>query len=801
MSHAMERNTHVRSRLPGAILLALLFLLGGQVLSAESQGPPQTPEAQEATPETALDGKIRLNVREGSLDSVLEYLSETAGLAVIREVDVEGRVTVISRRPLSVGEAVALLNSVLKEKGYAAVRTGRTLKIVDLERAKQMNIPVRSGSDPQQIEPTDQIITQVIPIRYADATKLREDLSPLIPEYAELTANASSNSLILTDTGANIRRICQIVQGVDTHMALVTDVKVYQLNYAGAEDAARLINQIFGQESGSQQQDRRTSGRAAMFRRFARGGRGDDDADAEAGGGPSQKVSASADARTNTVVVTGPPQILKVVEGVLEKIDASPSARLTDIRVFQLEYASATEAARLINEVFAGESQQQDDQRSRRRFFTRGRDSEQEEGGSATEEVTAAADEQTNTVVVSGPTETLKVVEKVILELDSNPSAEQSVFVYRLKNANAANLQEVLNDLFEETASTDTRAGRDTGRRTSRAPAQTSATVSAVANALAGEVYFRADEDTNSLLVITAEKNFERVRVVLEELDRPVPQVLIKVLLAEVTHDRTLDLGVEFSVLNLDAEGFGPEVFTDFNVLEETTGAVAKVVEPDVSVALRALEDVGTLDVLSRPYILTSDNQPATITVGQEVPFIRETRTTETGQTINTIEYEDIGIILEVTPHINPEGLVILDVRPEISTIQDTTVPISETLSAPTFGKRSAESKVGILNGQTIVIGGLVEDRKNKTVRKVPLLGSIPLVGALFRRTEDTTQKTELLIFLTPHVARNATDLEAMSKEEQSGSQVVPGAIAPGRFEEHMEGMQRGASPDGKSEN
>jgi general secretion pathway protein D len=306
------------------VLAALLLVFAGQVFGADSEEPERLPAAQETPVETVGEGKVRLNVREGSLDSVLEYLSETAGLSVIREVEVEGRVTVISRRPLSVGEAVALLNSVLKEKGYAAVRTGRTLKIVDLERAKQMNIPVRSGSDPEKIEPTDQIITQVIPIRYADATKLREDLSPLIPEYAELAANASSNSLILTDTGANIRRICQIVQGVDTHMALVTDVKVYPLTYAGAEDAARLINQIFGQESGAQQQDRRTSSRMAMFRRFARAGRGDDDADSEAGGGPSQKVSASADVRTNTVVVTGPPQILQVVEEVLEKLDAAP---------------------------------------------------------------------------------------------------------------------------------------------------------------------------------------------------------------------------------------------------------------------------------------------------------------------------------------------------------------------------------------------------------------------------------------------------------------------------------------------
>jgi len=200
------------------------------------------------------------------------------------------------------------------------------------------------------------------------------------------------------------------------------------------------------------------------------------------------------------------------------------------------------------------------------------------------------------------------------------------------------------------------------------------------------------------------------------------------------------------------------------------------------------------LDVLSRPYILASDNQPATIMVGQEVPFITSTRITEGGQTINTIDYEDIGIILKVTPHINPEGLVIMDVSPEISALTGTTVPMSETVSAPVFAKRSAESRVAILNGQTIVIGGLMEDRKTETIHKVPLLGNIPILGWLFRRTVEEKTKTELLIFLTPHVVREPEVLKAMSEDEMAGSKVVPEAVEPGAFEEHMKGMQRGAA-------
>src|SRR5205085_7069263 len=129
-------------------------------------------------------------------------------------------------------------------------------------------------------------------------------------------------------------------------------------------------------------------------------------------------------------------------------------------------------------------------------------------------------------------------------------------------------------------------------------------------------------------------------------------------------------------------------------------------------------------------------------------------RTTETGQTINTIQYQDIGIILNVTPHINEDGLVIMDVAPEVSSLTGTTVPISENASAPVFAKRSAQSRVGIKDGQTIVIGGLMEDRKTSTLSKVPLLGDVPGLGLLFQRRQTTKTKTELLIFLTPHVAQ-----------------------------------------------
>jgi len=261
-----------------------------------------------------------------------------------------------------------------------------------------------------------------------------------------------------------------------------------------------------------------------------------------------------------------------------------------------------------------------------------------------------------------------------------------------------------------------------------------------------------------------------------------------------VTHTDDSDLGGELSVLNLRPSGRGTEVFSDFDVAAQNNGLIFRLVEKDVTAALHVLQEVGKLDVLSRPYILTSDNQAANITVGQEVPFIRNTRTTETGQTINTIEYEDIGIILDVLPHINPEGLVIMDVAPEISTLTGTTVPISETVDAPVFAKRSALTRVAIRNGQTIVIGGLMEDRITDTIEKVPWLGDLPGIGALFSRTIKSKAKTELLIFLTPHVAALPEQLQGMTEQEKAHSKEFNKPENKRTLEEQLEGMKAGAT-------
>jgi general secretion pathway protein D len=647
------------------------------------------------------DQEIVVNFKDAPLQTVLEYLSESAGFVIVEGAQVDGRITVMSRQPISADEAVALLDSALKEKGYAAIRTGRMLKIVSIEQAVRENLPVLSGNDPSKIPVSDRFVTQIIPVQFGDALKLKTDLTPLVSSGATLTANEASNSLILIDSQSNIRRIVQIIRALDEHMSGVSEVRIFRLKFADAVNAGQLIGDLFKKEEENQ------GGAELPFRGFRFGRRR---------GGP----------------------------------------------------------------IGAGEGGEGETQ-----------------PGARKQNVVAVADDRTNTLVVSGPPDLIPVIEEIVGKLDSDPTEEQTVFIYALKNARAANLETVLNLIFSDSTSTQTtgglgQRGAANQARFGQAPARTSGTnlQAAGPNDLVGQIYVVADEDTNSVLVRAPTKHVVRVKEILAELDRPIRQVLIKVLIAEVTHDDTFDLGSEFSALNMR---FGASGSYDFPIEtgESSGGLLALTVDAGLSATFNALQREGRLDVLSRPYILAGDNQEATITVGQEVPFIRNTRTTETGQTINTIEYEDVGIILTVTPHVNPDGLVIMEVQPEISTVTDSTVPISETVNATVYAKRSASTQVAIHDGQTIVIGGLMEDRVIQVDRKVPGLGDIPLLGLLFQQTVHTTVKTELLIFLTPRVAVDVEQLESISSSE---------SIDGVNFQEHMDAMRAGTKKDSAEE-
>ena len=224
-----------------------------------------------------LDAKVRLNFKDASIDSILNYFSDAAGFIVVKEIKVEGRVTLQSEQPVTTDEAVSLLNTVLRSANppLTAIRQGRTLKVTAWDSAKKKNIPVRIGSDPKEIKQSDELITQIVQVSHLDAVKLKTDLAPLIGTDADVSANASSNTFVITDTSANVRRVVEIISAMDQKNPSVSDLGMYHLKFADATNSAKLINTIFTPaEQGSQQQPSGPGAflaqQMAMFRGMAR---------------------------------------------------------------------------------------------------------------------------------------------------------------------------------------------------------------------------------------------------------------------------------------------------------------------------------------------------------------------------------------------------------------------------------------------------------------------------------------------------------------------------------------------------
>ena len=189
--------------------------------------------------------ELRLNFKNAPLEMVLNYMSDAAGFIIVLDTPVRGTVSVISSQPVSKDEAVDLLNSVLNKNGYAAIRDGRTLTIVDKNDAKTRDIPVKVESDPSKIPKNAEIVTQIIPIRFVEARQLVSDLSSFVSPQATVVANEAGNSIVITDTQQNIRHLAEIIKAIDNSAEAETEIRVFQLKYANPTDVATELSSVF----------------------------------------------------------------------------------------------------------------------------------------------------------------------------------------------------------------------------------------------------------------------------------------------------------------------------------------------------------------------------------------------------------------------------------------------------------------------------------------------------------------------------------------------------------------------------
>jgi general secretion pathway protein D len=434
-----------------------------------------TPGAADAAITNGEKG-LRLNFRGVPLDMVLNYLSDAAGFIIVLETQMKGKVDVWSNQPLSKEEAVTLLNTILNKNGYAAIQNGRTLTIVSRDDARKKDIPVKSGNNPLKIPKNDEIVTQIIPVRSLNAVQLTKDLAPLLPSDTTLTANESGNSLVMTDTQTNIRRMAEIIRALDSVSSSVNSIRVFPLRYADAKTVSSLIKDLFPSQDSS-----RTGGNSGGgFGRFRGGfggfpggfpGGGGDGGGADSGNGhtPSTRVSAVADDHSNSLVVSAPEDLIPTIDELVKSVDVVVEDA-TEVRVFHLKNADPSEMSDLLSNLFPDESNSTDATRSQPRFgfgfgpFGGGQGGNNNNNTANSSErmkkigrVISVPDRRTASVVVSAAKQLMPEIAAMVEQLDTNPAKKQKVFVYSLQNADVQDVQQVLQDLFQ--TSNNSRSG------------------------------------------------------------------------------------------------------------------------------------------------------------------------------------------------------------------------------------------------------------------------------------------------------------------------------------------------------
>lgn len=406
-------------------------------------------------------------------------------------------------------------------------------------------------------------------------------------------------------------------------------------------------------------------------------------------------------------------------------------------------------------------------------------------------------------LVVSSIPNIFEKVEGWLRELDKIPmeGTKFSVFVYYVQNAKAKDLAEVLKQIFITTKEKKTEFKEKvvTPEQPTRVvrPSPSSPTPPAAPKEEAGavpegEINIVVDETNNALVIRAFARDYKSILETIKKLDIYPKQVLIEVLLAEITLDDSNKFGVEWGRFLSSGvpEDHAQEILLSarppanpFNQVLAGAGLRYSIVKLGgrISAAINLAASEDRLKVISSPHIIASNNKEAKIQIGSSQPVLSSTysygsTTTEgtvlsstttpaTGVIEGSIEYKDIGIIISVTPRISDGGLVSLEISIEKSTVNASAIPLGNLQNVPVFGKKTAKTILSVTEGQTIVIGGLIEESKEKIAKGIPLLSKIPLLGGLFGFQEYDKKTTELILLMTPHIISDFTQSNEVTQE------------------------------------
>jgi general secretion pathway protein D len=696
---------------------------------------PAERRQQEAPAEVIItDGEIVNLQSEMDIQDLIQTISEITSENFILDESVKGKkITVIAPGGFKRENAMRLFETILSLNGFSVVKKNGTNIIVPKRDIKIKSIPTEVGN--QQGEPSERFITRIVQLSNVKANDAANILKPLISREGDIVVYPAMNMLIIIETVDNLNRVLKIIENLDVE----TEIEFIKIENAEASEVATKLVEIFGGTGAST--------------------------------APASRAQKTTQRQTSTQ----------------RQRSRTSTSRTTQSRAQPPAITSQSTAQ------------------------------------SSAVGFKVITDERTNSLIIIAYPEDMAKIKAVVEILDVKTDVpEDGIFVIRVLNADAEQLVSVLSSLFGGGAGargvgiaqrqqsrgstlggalTGGQAGAGgTGSALSRQAIQRGATTglsSVVAET--EDIRITTDPATNSVIVIGSRRDYETIKDVIDQLDIRRKQVYVEAAILEVGLDKLRSFGTNLSIgftVNDSTLGFGGTILPGVpsllgaaadpeggaNLVQSLSGlflgVIGEEVDPDGSgpippipsftALFQAITSLTDVNVLSTPSIITTDNEPAEIIVADVIPFPTGSTVGDGGVTVQTIQREPVGIRLSITPQISEGDFLNLNIITEVSAIRETPVA---GLNTAQFGiattTRTADSSVVVKNGQTIVIGGLVQDRESILQNRVPVLGRIPVLGNLFKFKQRQSQKINLMILLTPRIVETELDMQRILEERQ----------------------------------
>jgi general secretion pathway protein D len=685
-------------------------------------GPPARPRTVRVS--TGSDGGISFNFANADVrDVAREILGNQLHLGYVVDAKVQATITAQTGGPVPRDAVLPTFENVLRANGLALVHSDDIYRILPIEDAAKTAIAAQPAPG------SAGYATRILPLRFVSAPALKSVLDPFVPPGGLLQIDAARNLLIVSGTAADLDGFADLVHQFDVDWLAGTSFALYPLRVGMAKDIATELEAIFG----------------------------------EGGSGPLAGVVRIVPVeRLNAILVISPQSAyLAKVKEWIDRLDYGDDQTTPRLFEYRVQNSRAADLAAVLTQLLSpgSVSTVQPETAPGTKPIDIGVQQQQQMGGGlpdASGALSSANAAGSLPMMQTGaPTATTGAVPASPLQ---SGAAGQVLGANRpYGNNNSSKSRQALADALRL-------PGAGTAATDLQLP----------------PVHVVADEKNNALVIFARPRDYKMIESLIKRLDIVPLQVLIEATIAEVTLNDNLQYGLEwfFSHASNKFElAFPPQSFTPNGTAGDINptfpgfnyilgGGKAKLV-------LSALAQLTHVDVVSAPHLLVLDHQTAALQVGDEVPIISQTAQsviTANAPIVNSVQYLNTGVVLQVTPRVNSSGLITLDIDQQVSDVAATT---TSTINSPTIAQRRIVTSVVVQDGQTIALGGLILDNQSKGRSGVPVLQDIPVLGGLFRTTTDNKSRTELLVLLSPKIIRNTDAARAMTDELRDRMRLV----------------------------